>query len=296
MEQLAEIGFPPPEYRIASSASVGRVRIAVSDLIKAVEFYTTVIGLAVLHAAESLAQLGISETQSILLELQQIEGVKPLGRTKRLGLYHTAFLLPDRQALGSFVQHLHTLGVHYGAGDHLVSEAIYLTDPDGLSVEVYADRPREKWIVKEREIITGTQTVDITGLLAQRGAGWSGAPIGTTIGHLHFYVADLQEASDFYHVALGMNLMTWNFSGALFLAAGQYHHHLGMNIWAADALPAAAQDARLLFWELVLPDQSAVDELAASLTVGGYLAVTAADGQRGFQDPWGIVAILRAKS
>lgn len=274
-----EIGIYPPAYRLPATAHVGKVRLAISNLDRSLEFYTKVIGLNVISQSATLAQLGAQNSQSVLLELEQLPGVQPIGRRTRLGLYHTAFLLPNREALSSFVNHLRQLRIQFGAGDHLYSEALYLTDPDGLTVEVYADRPRSTWTIDGREIVGATNPVRFSELPPVAPDSWHGAPTGTTVGHVHLYIGDLDKAARFYHAALGFDIVTWRYPGALFVSAGGYHHHVGLNIWAADSPVAGPSDSRLLFWELVLPNQQEIDRIAASLASNGFEAST---------DPWGI--------
>ena len=289
-EAVLEQGIAAPGYRLPGSAHVGRVRLAVSDLERSVAFYRDVIGLAVIEQTSNLARLGAGN--KFLLELEAVPGVRALGRSKRLGLYHTAFLLPTRADLGAFVKHLWKLGVPFGAGDHLVSEAIYLADPDGLEVEVYADRPRDTWTFDGPELRMATDPVRFGELAAVAGE-WNGAPAGTTVGHVHFYVGDLRQAADFYHAALGLDVMT-KFPGALFTSAGGYHHHVGLNVWASGSPVASENDARLLFWELALPDAEEIEQVTASLRAGGFEETVAANGARAFVDPWGIRVALVA--
>lgn len=295
--ETSEIGLPPPAYRLPASARVGRVRLAISELERSVAFYRDVIGLTVLDydAANHMARLGVSVSGTVLLELLEVPGVKPILKRSRLGLYHTAFLLPSREALSSFVLHLSGLGVPFGSGDHSVSEALYLTDPDGLTVEVYADRDRATWIIRDREIVSGTENVNFSDLLKVPREGWQGVPVGTVIGHVHLYVADLQHASEFYHAALGMDIVTWSYSGALFLSAGGYHHHVALNVWAAGSPVASQMDSRLLFWELLLPTEEERERVAASLIAAGY----STDNQAGtttFSDQWRITVALSVDS
>ena len=169
------------------------------------------------------------------------------------GLYHFAILLPDRAALGRFAAHLVAHDLRAGAADHLVSEALYLTDPDGLGIEVYADRPRSTWRANGRELAMASDPLDLRGVIAAgQGKPWDGMPDGTTMGHVHLHVGDLRQAEAFYHAEMGLDKMAWSYPGALFLAAGGYHHHLGLNTWSRG--PAASDDqARLLDWELVVP-------------------------------------------
>ena len=287
-----QIGIQPPGYRLPDAAHVGRVRLAVSNLENSIAFYRDVIGLAVLATDGRVARLGIRADGQILLELEEQPGVQPIGKRSRLGLYHTAFLLPSRKDLSSFVRHLAQHDVNFGAGDHLYSEALYLTDPDGLQVEVYADRPRSEWTYEGREIVGATNPVRFAELPPVADGSWKGAPLGTTIGHMHLYVGDLEVAKGFYHDALGLDIVTWRYPGALFTSAGGYHHHVAVNVWTAGSPPASNEDARLLFWEMVLPDEQEIARARTSLSAAGYVAVTTANGAPGFSDPWCITVAL----
>jgi catechol 2,3-dioxygenase len=169
--------------------------------------------------------------------------------------------------------------------DHLVSEALYLTDPDGLGIEVYADRPAADWQRRGRELVMTVDPLDISGLIAAGGEEpWVAAPAGTTIGHVHLHVGHLGEAEAFYHAALGFTKTLWSLPGALFLAAGHYHHHLGTNTWAPGP-SADPAEARLLSWDLVVPNTGAVLDIGASLRAAGYHAEETADGVS-TTDPW----------
>jgi catechol 2,3-dioxygenase len=272
---------------------VGKVRLAVSNLERSIAFYRDVIGLAMLSvdAGKSISRLGAHGETRVLLELEA-SGVEPVGRHTRLGLYHTAFLLPSRESFSAFVQHLNQLRVRFGAGDHLVSEALYLSDPDGLQVEVYVDRPRSTWQTNAGEIVMATDPVRFDQLPKVAPDSWKGAPAGTTVGHVHFYVGDLERAAAFYRDGLGLDATCWRYPGALFLGAGGYHHHVGTNLWAAGSPPASARDARLLFWELRVPNQEEIERVAARMSTGGFREEATAEGLRSFTDPWGITVML----
>jgi len=193
------------------------------------------------------------------------------------------------------VKHLREAGVPFGAGDHLYSEALYLTDPDGLSVEVYADRPRSTWMVDGQELVSATNPVDFESLTAAATNAWTGAPAGTKIGHIHLYVGDLQQAARFYHEALGLTIMTWRYPGALFTSAGGYHHHVGLNVWAAGSPQASATDARLLHWELCLPSKADVQRAAESIRLAGWTLEDAVGDFVECIDPCGIRVRLIAR-
>jgi catechol 2,3-dioxygenase len=297
---IQDIGIHPAE-RLPASAHLGRVRLAVSNLEQSILFYNQVIGLAVVEQAGNLARLGPRSTGTrgagsgvghVLLELVEEPGVQPLVHGKRLGLYHAAFLLPTRRALGNFVRHVKVLGVPFGAGDHIYNEAIYLTDPDGLDVEVSADRDRSVWRYEGQEIVSETNPARLNELLSLADRQWTGVPEGTTLGHVHLYVGNLDEASAFYHAALGMDFVTWRFPGSLFVSAGGYHHHVGLNAWASGARQASAQDARLLHWELAFSDQKELDRTAERLRKAGYEKGTGPMGAPAFRDPWGTTVVL----
>jgi catechol 2,3-dioxygenase len=236
------------------SASVGRVGLIVSDLQRSLDFYAGVIGLDVLTQMPRSAQLGVTADERVLLELEQKPDVRPL-RGKRLGLYHTALLLPSRSALASFADHLRQHGIRAGSSDHLVGEAFYLEDPDGLTIEVYADRERELWPWRGKELDAAVLPLNMASLLATPHTIWNGAPRGTVMGHMHLHTGDLKKAEQLYRRGLGMNLRTRGIPGALFLAAGDYHHHVGLNTWAGSVPSASEEEARLSLWELCVPDK-----------------------------------------
>jgi catechol 2,3-dioxygenase len=171
--------------------------------------------------------------------------------------------------------------------DHFVSEAVYLTDPDGLGIEVYADRPRGAWRYDEQQLYMTTNHLDVDDLVsAARGEPWQGMPPGTVLGHLHLYVDDIARAEAFYHDALGFDKVVWSYPGALFMSAGGYHHHLGTNTWARGAPAATDADARLLEWEIVVPRAQDAAEAAKSVKEAGYPVKNVGD-DKVLTDPWG---------
>jgi catechol 2,3-dioxygenase len=194
------------------------------------------------------------------------------------------------------VRQLANIGVRAGAGDHLVSEAFYLKDPDGLGIEVYADRPRDSWRRVGRELMMATDPVDVVALVAAAGdEPWSGMPAGTVIGHVHLHVGDLEQAAAFYSEALGFDRTVWSYPGALFLGAGGYHHHLGANTWAGTgARPPEDDEPRLLEWTIELPEAPHLAEAARSLADAGYPTERGSDGTLVTRDPWGTGVRLRS--
>jgi catechol 2,3-dioxygenase len=292
--EMRSYGITPPGYRLPDASRVGTVRLQVADLDRSLAYYQRVLGLRVLARSDGQAVLGAVEGGEPLIELREHPAAVPVPRRGRLGLYHFAILLPDRAQLGRLVRHLSEIGERAGMSDHLVSEAIYLTDPDGLGIEVYADRPRSAWRRHDGELTMTTDPLDVPDLLrAAGGERWSGMPASAVMGHVHLFVGDLDRAAGFYHAGLGLDKVVWSYPGALFLSAGGYHHHLGVNTWAAGAAPAGPGDARLLEWELVVPSAADAANALASLEAGGADIERSADGGLA-RDPWGTAVRVRA--
>jgi catechol 2,3-dioxygenase len=230
--------------------------------------------------------MGIASTRWVIAELHEKRGVSPAPRGGRFGLFHFAILLPDRAALGRFAAHVRGANLRIGMADHAVSEALYLTDPDGLGIEVYADRPRHTWRYRDGELYMGTESLDLADVIAAgEGRDWDGAPAGTVMGHVHLHVADLRGAERFYHAALGLDKTVWSYPGALFLSAGGYHHHLGANVWSPGPSPTP-HEAQLLEWTLVVGSAGGAEAASRRLVVAGYSVTEDGSGWR-TADPWG---------
>jgi catechol 2,3-dioxygenase len=237
------------------------------------------------------AALGAHDDESGWLEIREKPGIARVPRGGLLGLYHCAVLLPSRGDLGRFFVHAARQGVAIASANHLVSEALYLTDPDGLTVEVYRDLSRDQWEYADGEVRLATLPLDIDSVVADAAEArpWDSLPPGSTMGHLHFYVGDLTNADDFYHQCLGLDRTVSSYPGALFVSAGGYHHHVGLNTWASHARAAGPDDAGLVSWELVVPDREAIDDIGVRLSASGYPTRPITDGIEAV-DPWGIVA------
>jgi len=256
--------------RLPEATHVGAVHLQIADLGRSVEYYTHVLGLEVLERAAGRALVGVASSGRLIAVLQEKRGVSPAPRAGRFGLFHVAILLPDRAALGRFAVRAAGENRLVGTADHAVSEALYLTDPDGLGIEVYADRPRHTWQHRGDELYMVTEPLDLRDVIAAGGDGaWDGAPAGTAIGHVHLHVGDLAEAERFYHAALGFDRTVWSYPGALFLSAGGYHHHLGTNTWSPGPSPTS-DEAQLLEWQLVVPRSDDAEAASRSLTAAGY--------------------------
>ena len=232
------------------------------------------------------AAVGAEGEREPLIELRERGGARAVPKRGRLGLFHFAILLPDRASLGRVYVHLRNAGVPLGHSDHLVSEALYLYDRDGLGIELYADRPRESWRTEGNQLAMATDPLDLDSLaLASGGAEWRAMPRGTVIGHVHLHVGDLKAATEFYHRAMGFDLTVWTYPGALFMSAGGYHHHLGTNTWAVGAQAPQEDEAQLLEWNIVLPAPGDVAAVAASLSNAGH-HVGDDGGAAVVADPW----------
>ena len=266
---------------------LGHVRLQVSDLSRSIEYYTSILGLEVRNATGGSVSLHAVDEPAPLVELEERAGTAPIRANSRLGLYHFAILVPDRAALGRFLAHAARIDVRIGASDHLVSEALYLRDPDGLGIEVYRDRPRSEWRIANGELAMASDPLDMAGVLAAgKDEPWTGMPRGTVMGHVHLHVGDIETASRFYHDALGLDRVVSSYPGALFLSAGGYHHHPGVNTWAGRAAPASEHDARLLEWRIVLPAVDDARVVAERLEAAGHTVSREAEEWL-VRDPWG---------
>ncbi|WP_405111680.1 VOC family protein [Paenibacillus sp. FSL K6-1217] len=281
---------------LPQALEIGLVQIRVSNLERSLSFYQNVIGLKILRQQGRVAEL-TADGQQVLLVLREIEQAQVLRRNSAAGLYHFAILLPDRPALGLVLRNLIDSGISVGQGDHLVSEALYIEDPDHNGIELYRDRPRDTWKYEATgNVVMTTDPVDVDGLLAaSEGMSWTGLPAGTVIGHVHFHVGDLAEAKKFYVDALGFAVTAHYGDAALFISAGGYHHHMGLNTWAGQGAPAApANAAGIDYFTLLLPDTRDVQEVAERVKRAGYL-VEEEGGITTLRDPWNIGIQLLVK-
>jgi catechol 2,3-dioxygenase len=237
---------------------VGELSINVTNLQQAIEFYQTVIGFQVLEKTEGAARLS-ANGKTAILTLETPENVT--GKERRTtGLYHFAILLPNRAALSSFLEHALKQGVQLGAADHEVSEALYLSDPDGNGIEVYCDRDSSGWNWTGDQVKMGTDPLDGDGLLAEEHKVWSGLPEETILGHIHLHVANLEASEVFYSKGLNFSVVT-RYPGALFISTGGYHHHIGLNTWNGEEAKAPRPNGAGLNWfTLVFPNENARTE------------------------------------
>lgn len=287
-------GRRPVAYRLPDDTRIRNVTLQVSDLRRSRAFYEQVLGFHPIAATPTQVQLGSAGSSAPLVTLIENRGSRRRSTGKALGLYHFAILLPTRGDLGRFLRHLSDIGARAGASDHLVSEALYLQDPDDLGIEVYVDRPRGTWQQRAGELVMATDPLDARSVVEAGGPEpWTGMPNGTVIGHVHLHVGDLDRGAAFYANALGFDRMVWSYPSALFLAAGGYHHHLGTNVWAGPGARAPQpDDPQLLEWALELPAQSDVAAAADSVRSAGFTAEAHAEGDVLTRDPWGTAVRL----
>lgn len=244
-------------YTIDPQTKIGEVALVVADLDRSTAFYSEVLGMSEIHRSGDESTMGTADGK-VLLRLRETKGAPPRpGRTT--GLYHFAILVPTRKDLARRLKRLaETRTRLQGAADHLVSEALYLADPDGNGIEIYRDRPRQEWKWSNGRVEMDSLPIDFNHLLDEIGREDEDAalPVGTTVGHVHLHVPNLREAVRFYTETLGMALVS-EMPGAAFLSAGGYHHHLGLNTWGGTAAPPPGS-AGLDYFEMELPDTRAL--------------------------------------
>ncbi|MCR8847716.1 VOC family protein [Rossellomorea sp. SC111] len=226
---------------------VGEVNLIVQDLKQSLSFYKEVIGFKVLEQSERRATLTADGIHA-LLSLEELEETLP-KEPRTTGLYHFALLLPTREDLGKILAHLIKQNIKLGSSDHLVSEALYLSDPDGNGIEIYRDRPSSAWTWNGDQVEMAVDPIDARGILSEaEGKSWNGLPPGTVMGHIHLHVSDLRSAEEFYGKGLGFNVVSRFGNQALFISTGGYHHHIGLNTWNGVGAPAPSENSVGLNW------------------------------------------------
>lgn len=234
---------------------IGQVNINVTNLESSLTFYQEIIGFQVLEQTERKVILTANGQTGLLILEQPVDVIPKEGRSS--GLYHFALLLPTRADLSVFFQHLLKTDYKFGASDHEVSEAIYLTDPDGNGIEIYRDRPSSEWQWSNGEVTMKTDPLDGDSLLSESTADWSGLPADTVMGHIHLHVSDLKKAEVFYKDGLGFSIVC-HYPQAIFTSTGGYHHHIALNTWQGVGVPAPKKNSVGLNWyTLVFPSVEA---------------------------------------
>jgi catechol 2,3-dioxygenase len=239
-------------FAAEAPVSIARVGLKARDAESLADYYKTVLGLNELRRTNGVIGLGAGGRE--LLEIEGSPALKP-SDPHSAGLYHTAFLLPSRDDLARWVGHAaeNRIGIS-GASDHLVSEAIYIYDPEGNGIEIYRDRPRDEWSFDGDAVKMATERLNLQELreaLPEGDAGWSGMPDDSIIGHVHLRVGDTGEAETWWHGEMGFDTMVRYGGSAVFLSTGGYHHHIGANSWqSAGAGPRETDRTGLGFVEL----------------------------------------------
>ena len=259
--------------KLPDQARIGYAHLRVRDLERALGFYLDVLGLKLVSGGMHTATLSATGRGPGILVLTEKKDAAPRP-PRASGLYHVAFRVPNRRALAMLIQHLNDAKWHIdGFADHDVSEAVYLSDPEGNGIEVYSDRPRETWPLRNGQVEMVTVPLDLAGLmheLAEWPGTWSGIDTGTDVGHIHLRVSDLERTERFYSQVLGFDVTQRSLTGAVFMSAGGYHHHVGCNVWHSANGPRPPADALgLIAFSILVPSVSDVDALLRRLQNAG---------------------------
>ena len=280
---------------IDPATTIGAVHLTISDLDRSVHFYESHLGFIVRRRERRSVALGAANGAADLLVLSQCETAPRVRGTT--GLYHFAVLVPSRRDLGRALRRLvETDTVLQGVADHGVSEALYLADPDGNGIEIYRDRPRPQWPIVGGQLQMGADPLDVEGILAEdAGRDGRGLDAETTIGHVHLHVSRLADAERFYVGVLGFELMQRYGPSALFVSAGGYHHHIGLNTWAGGGAPPPPPGAiGLRHFVVRLPTGGAQAVVAERIRAAG-IAIEEADGGLVVRDPANNALLLTAE-
>lgn len=253
------------KFHKSPTTYVGNVVLKVGDIDRSVQFYEQVIGLKVLEKMERKVRF-TADGKNVLLTIEQPNNVIKKTENKT-GLYHFALLMPEQSDLANIVRHFINIGIQFGSADHLVSEALYLADPDGNGIEIYIDRHPDEWTWQNNEVNMTTDALDFNILLADESeTGWEGLPKGTVMGHIHLQVADLKSNERFYVEGLGFNVVSRFGSRALFISDNHYHHHIALNTWASTTIPNPTEDdVGLASYSVVFPDKATRDKTVLKL-------------------------------
>jgi catechol 2,3-dioxygenase len=277
-----------PTFAHRTPLRIGAVALVVRDLDRMRSFYENLLGLAEIDREGPVVRLGTPGGVT-LLELEHRPDAKPDDR-REAGLYHTAFLMPTRADHARWIVHLRRKGFEItGASDHGVSEAFYLDDPEGNGIEVYNDRPRERWTWEDDLIVMQTRPLDIDAIVREvddRTAHEPVAPEGLRVGHIHLRVGNLDTAEDFYRGPVGLDL-TRRRGGATFMSSGGYHHHVGANVWHSNGAARRDPDRAGLSWFVM--EAAGEAELASIRSRVSGTDAPVSPHSSGFEtaDPWG---------
>jgi catechol 2,3-dioxygenase len=280
---------------LPADTRLGAIRLRAGDVGLLRDFYERTIGLRSVSSGNGLTSLGAGDGPLVELVSDPDAPTRPPRTT---GLFHLALLVPTRTDLAHALRRVFEAGWHLsGASDHLVSEALYLSDPEGNGIELYRDRPRDEWPHQGDEVAMATLPLDLENLLAEPGGDTDAPamPDDTMLGHVHLQVSDLDSAARFWVDTFGLDVMASGYPGALFVSAGGYHHHVGLNTWAGVGAPRPPSGARGLDrFEIVLPDGASLQ--AARERLATAAEVRDVDGGVAAEDPSGNGILVRASS
>lgn len=283
---------------IAEATRMGVVRLTVSDLERSRQFYELALGLRAAELPEGGVALGPAGGET-LIELYGDSAAPALDR-RATGLFHLAILVPSRRDLACALARLARARWPLdGASDHLVSEALYLSDPDGNGIEIYRDRPRAQWRRSDGQIEMATLALDLDDVMSELSSEdrlQELAPAATTMGHVHLQVADLAEAETFYSGVLGFDVIVRGYPGALFVSAGGYHHHIGLNTWhSRGSSPPEPGAVGLRSFDVLLPSDEELQRVVSRAQAAGLTLEAPTDAGSGalVRDPSGIALVLR---
>lgn len=248
-------------FVLPPSTEIGSVTLRVPDIRESLPFYRDLLGFDVADVQGSRTALTAKQSAKPLVFLSEERNAIPRP-PRTTGLFHAAFLFPNRRELAEVFLRLQSHGWPFqGFADHGVSEALYLADPHGIGIELYVDRPREQWPFRNGILHMVTESLDLDSLLGEleRPEAETGTGESVRVGHIHLNVSDLTKARHFYHDLLGFSITQETYPGALFVAAGGYHHHLGLNTWNGRGAPTPPHNAiGLVHFELMISDQSSL--------------------------------------
>ena len=288
---------PARSSHIDPKLTLGEVALTVRQMDRTAQFYTQVLGLTLLARDAVRAVLGTPDGHP-LVTLRHAPGA-PLAPANATGLYHLAIAFPTRPDLARWLKHASALGLRLGQSDHLTHEAFYFDDPEGNGIEIYVDWPQEQWPFKDGKFTAdaavrkGIDIQDLLGTLAPNDAGWTGAPIGTRMGHVHLKMSDPRATRAFYEAVMGFDI-GFDDMGAVFAGAGGYHHHVGNNAWHSQGGPKPLQGAQgLHHYTIELSSEAELAAITDRLKAAGIAVREEAAGHV-THDPSGNRVLLRA--
>ena len=277
-------------YPHSKPVFVERFKLIVRDLDLVSAYYQNVVGLEKIAGGNSGHILGVDNKPLVVLEHDPQAHLSPRNAA---GLFHSAFLLPSRQDLAHYLQYSRDNNIPIvGASDHLVSEALYLQDPEGNGIEIYADRSPEQWTFDGEGVVMNTARLDVSDLLREAPREpWRKLPVGTVVGHIHLQVGELAKAESFYCDVMGLAI-TESYSGVRFFASGNYHHHIAANVWSSLGAGQRQPDmAGLQGYTVKFNDHDVLSNVLDIAEQQELLMVNAPDGKI-IRDPWGIELTL----